>query len=192
MLVIGNGESRYGIDISQYEGIKIGCNAIHRDYHVDHLICVDRRMVIDAIKSGANKKSIIYTRQDWVDGFKEHERIRTVPNLPYEGKDRWDEPFQWGSGPYALLLAAKLAKDIKMIGFDLHSKNAFVNNIYKGTEGYDPSHKNAVDPRYWVHQIGMVFNLFPSRKFTIHQPKDWKLPSSWFYPNVSVDTFNRI
>ena len=45
MYVFGNGESRTSVNISNLEGIKVGCNAIYRDYTMDHLICVDRRMV---------------------------------------------------------------------------------------------------------------------------------------------------
>ena len=46
MWVLGNGESRQQVNVKNLKGIKIGCNAIIRDYKVDHLICVDRRMVV--------------------------------------------------------------------------------------------------------------------------------------------------
>ena len=49
MLVIGNGESRKDIDISAFNETKVGCNAIIRDFFVDHLVCVDRRMVKEAL-----------------------------------------------------------------------------------------------------------------------------------------------
>ena len=49
MLVIGNGESRLKTNLNKIEDIKIGCNAICRDMPVDHLVCVDRRMVLEAI-----------------------------------------------------------------------------------------------------------------------------------------------
>lgn len=192
MLVIGNGESRKGIDIDAIQDTKIGCNAIHRDYHVDHLICVDRRMVKESIEQGANEHALVYTREDWIGNYKQHKRIRTVPDLPYVGSDRWDEPFQWGSGPYAILLGAKLSPDVKLLGFDLHSQTKKVNNVYKDTSGYDASTKHAVDPRYWIHQIGKVFELYRKRKFTIYQTKDWKLPKTWNYPNVSLDTLDNL
>ena len=37
MLVIGNGESRLQVDLDKIDICKIGCNAIRRDYEVDHL-----------------------------------------------------------------------------------------------------------------------------------------------------------
>jgi len=182
MIVIGNGQSRLPIDISKLTEMKIGCNAIIRDYFVEHLVCVDRRMVQEALD--LKTQTVIYTRKDWFNTFSFP--IMPLPNLPYKGDNRPDEPMQWGSGPYAVLLGCLLSNDIKMIGFDLHSKTKTVNNIYKGTTGYDAENKHAVDPRYWIHQIGMVFKCFPNHKFTIYND-DWILPESWNYTNVSLD-----
>lgn len=194
MLVIGNGESRQGININKLQGPTVGCNAIMRDCNVDYLVCVDRRMVQEAINRSVNEISLVYTRKDWFDRFKEHKRIRMVPDLPYVGSERWDEPFQWGSGPYAVLIAAKYAKEgyVNLLGFDLHSKTETVNNIYKDTPNYDASNKRAVDPRYWIHQIGMVFQCHPRVNFKIYQEPGWQLPQAWNYTNVSVDKISNI
>ena len=194
MLVIGNGESRKNIDIKKLSGPKVGCNAIYRDCYMDYLVCVDRRMMQEALNAGANVQgSLLYTRPDWLQQFKTL-RVREVPELPYVGSDRWDEPFQWGSGPYAVLIAAKYAKEkyVNLLGFDLHSKTKNVNNIYKSTPNYDDAGKRAVDPRYWIHQIGMVFECFPRINFRIYQDLDWKLPQAWKYPNVTVDNISNI
>lgn len=185
--IIGNGESRLGVDISQCQGVIVGCNAIHRDFAVDHLVCVDRRMVKDAQSNNFSGK--IYTRKDWVGQF---DGVEIVPDLPYHGSQRWDEPFQWGSGPYAVLLGCLLSEDIHMLGFDLHSKTKTVNNIYKGTNGYDAENKHAVDPRYWIHQIGKLIHIFPYKHFTIYNDNDWTLPESWKMPNVSVDNTSNL
>lgn len=192
MYVFGNGESRTSIDIDKLHGPKVGCNAIMRDYLVDYLVCVDRRMMQEAINRKYN--SLVYTRSNWIDAYKNNQRIRVVPKLPYEGTERWDEPFQWGSGPYAVLLAAKYAKEryVNLIGFDLHSNNKKVNNMYKDTPNYDNADKRAVDPSYWIHQIGMVFNCYPKIKFTVYQEDNWELPQAWNYPNVTVDTISNL
>ena len=192
MLVIGNGESRKDIDLDKHIDTKIGCNAIHRDYRVDHLICVDRRMVQQAVDANVNETSIVYTRTDWIDAYRSNQKIRTVPKLLEEGNERWDEPFQWGSGPYAVLLGAKMNEEVSLIGFDLYSTTNNVNNVYKDTNGYDASTKRAVDPRYWIHQIGKVFEIYRRRTFTIYQQQDWELPKVWNYPNVSVDNISNI
>ena len=194
MYVFGNGESRTSVDIDKLDGIKIGCNAIYRDYAVDHLVCVDRRMVNEAIDNGANDYALVYTREDWLSQYKQFKRIRAVPILPYNGTERWDEPFQWGSGPYAVLLAAKLCKGstVRLIGFDLYSPTATVNNVYKSTSNYDSADKRAVDPRYWIHQIGKIFEIYPRRTFTIYQELGWELPKAWNHPNVSVDKISSL
>ena len=194
MLVIGNGESRSSINLNLLDDTKVGCNAIYRDCNVNYLVCVDRRMMKEVIQAGVNlNDTLIYTRPDWYPQFNTL-RVREVPALPYTGTERWDEPFQWGSGPYAVLLAAKYAKEkyVNLIGFDLHSKTKTVNNIYKGTPNYDDADKGAVDPRYWVHQIGMVFNCYPKIQFTVYQEPDWQLPKAWNYSNVMVDNISSL
>tara|TARA_B110000037_G_C16964487_1_gene442374 strand:- start:47 stop:625 length:579 start_codon:yes stop_codon:yes gene_type:complete len=192
MLVIGNGESRISIDINKLQGPKIGCNAILRDFKVDHLVCVDRPMLQEALNSTYHKNSSVYTRRrNWVQ-FRLEKNIRMVPSLPYQGSERPDDPIHWGSGPYAVLLAALLATDdIRMIGFDLHSQNDTVNNIYKDTKNYIAASKRPVDPRYWIHQIGKVFKHYPTKKFTIYQD-NFELPSAWNHSNVSLDNISNL
>jgi hypothetical protein len=194
MLVIGNGESRQGIDIDKFTSIKVGCNALMRDFKVEHLICCDRRMVEESIKRGYNNSSYIYTRQDWITYFHKHMHIRQVPDLPYKGDQRPDDPFHWGSGPYAVLLGAKLSKGstVEMLGFDLYSSDKKVNNIYKNTQNYSKTESRAVDPRYWIYQIAKVFESFPKVKFKIWIENDWDFPKAWNQPNVMVDTISNI
>lgn len=192
MLVIGNGESRLQVDVKSFKDTKIGCNAVHRDFPVDHLICVDRRMVQEALEKEVHVSSKVYTRTDWGYDFSTIDNLTSVPALPYEGNERWDEPFQWGSGPYAVLLGAMLDTQVKLLGFDLYGRGSCVNNVYKGTQGYDPEDKNAVDPRYWIYQISKVFECFPEVDFTIYQPQGWQMPESWIKPNVSLDNISNI
>lgn len=190
MWVIGNGESRTGIDISSLDGTTIGCNAIMRDYTVDHLVCVDRRMVNEAIERQVNYNgTYVYTRQNWFNNIPQTKKLRIVPDLPYAGSERADDPFHWGSGPYAVLLAAKKSKNdfVRLLGFDLYSKNDKVNNVYKDTPHYDVSDKRPVDPRYWVHQIGKVFECYKKVKFVVYAEDDWILPKNWKKPNVYLD-----
>lgn len=174
MLVIGNGESRKEIDISVSGMLKVGCNAIFRDLYVNHLICCDKRMVLEAQKE--RNYGAIYTRPDWIDQFK---LCGLVPKLPYHGRTRLDDPWHWGSGPYALLLGAGISTnwsaeaEIHMVGFDLVSDSKTVNNIYKGTENYNDADSDPVDPSYWLYQMDKVFEHFPNIKFTNYNNKPW-------------------
>jgi len=183
-LVIGNGESRKPVKLNLLKNnfTLFGCNAICRDYDVDHLVCVDRRMVKEAL---AYKIENIYTRQDWKKHFPGPD-VQVVPDLPYKGDNRWDQPFHWGSGPYALLLSATMnPTECHLIGFDLQSTTSTVNNIYKGTENYVDKNHRPVDPRYWLKQNAKVFELFPDIQFTIYNREDWELPTEWKFKNVT-------
>jgi len=188
--VIGNGESRTNVNINKLKGYKIGCNAIARDCEVDALICVDRRMVQEALERNFPNK--ILTRQEWIGRFKRYPNVELVPQLPYKGTERPDEPFQWGSGPYAVLEGTQYSSTIRMIGFDLYSTNGYINNLYKDTENYDKSTKNSIDPRYWIHQIAKVFECYPRKKFIIYQDQDWRMPDAWKFSNVSLDKISKI
>jgi hypothetical protein len=188
MLIIGNGESRKGIKLDNIPGEKIGCNAIFREAKVRHIVCCDRRMVTEAVKKFVNLKSGIWTRTDWKDEFGEKHNINAVPGLWYSTDQKKDQPFHWGSGPYAVYIGCILAKQnetIDMLGFDLHSKSNTVNNIYKGTPNYDSVDSRAVDPSFWIHQISKLFEHYPNRQFRIFNNNDWEMPESWKKNNVS-------
>ena len=193
MLVIGNGESRHGIDLESLEYTKIGCNAILRDTKVDHLVCVDKPMLREAVDAQYHHTAKVYTRKNLFEHYRLEKNIRIVPDLSYAGSERPDDPIHWGSGPYAVLLAAKLTTDdIHLLGFDLYGVDNKVNNIYKDTANYALAHKSAVDPRYWIYQIGKVFECFPNTQFVIHQDKNWQLPKSWKQPNIMVDCIDNL
>ncbi len=192
MFVFGNGESRKNIDISNIKIPKIGCNALHRDFRVDHLVCVDRRMVNEAIRANYNKRCKIYTRRDWWPSYRLNMNVHQVPQLPYSGNTKPDDPFHWGSGPYAILLAATLSDKIKIAGFDLYSKDKKINNLYKDTENYETADKKAVDPRFWIYQISKVFEYFPNKQFTVYTEDSWNQPDSWKKDNVMLDNISNI
>lgn len=190
-LVIGNGESRKSLNLENYKPkyTLIGCNAVHRDTVVDHLVCCDRRMAAESTDNPQTKNTQIYVRTDWFHFFrkiKKNKNIRTVPDLPYTGNIKIDDPINWGSGGYAVLLAATLDfKEIELIGFDLYPAGNSVNNIYKGTPNYSKEGSQAVDPSYWVYQIAKVFQHYPDIKFTIRNRQSWIMPVEWQKNNVS-------
>ena len=189
VLVVGNGESRKAFNIKtlKTQFTVIGCNAIHRDHTIDHLICCDNKMVKEALSNPENEKVQIYTRLKWCNTFG-YSSVEPLPEIPYEGDQRPDQPQHWGSGSYAVLLAAHLKfKEITLIGFDLYDKDGFFNNVYKDTENYQGSMTRPVDPSYWIYQIGKVFENYPNAKFKIINDSDWKIPPEWLSPNVSFE-----
>lgn len=173
LIVAGNGLSRKHLDLSSFT--IIGCNAICRDVDVDYLVACDKRMVKEALARCINP---IYTRHRWALAF-DNKSIHTLPDLPYKGTKRPDEPMNWGSGPYAILLGCQLSDNIHIAGFDLYS-----GNLYKATSNYT---NKDVDPSYWIYQIAKIFESYPNKTFTILNTDEWILPKEWDQPNVMVD-----
>lgn len=195
-VVFGNGESRQSINPASLKSkyTLIGCNAIHRDAVMDHLVCCDRRMVEEVVISPNTEYTLIYVREDWFKYYRKtrkDKRTHLVPALPYTGEEKRDQPLHWGSGGYAVLLAASLGyKNINLLGFDLYPKNDKVNNLYKGTQNYSKADARAVDHSYWVYQISKVFDHFPDSTFNIVNETNWPLPKAWNKKNVTFTTLD--
>lgn len=183
--VIGNGESRLNFNLNKITDHKIGCNAVCRDYECNEYVAVDRRVVTE-ISQITTKP--IYTRGAWIEYYRSYPNLRIVPNVPFLGPKRADEPFQWTSGPYAILIAAlRRPKTIYLLGFDLWGTNNKVNNVYKGTPNYNDVNYRAVDPSYWIHQMGRLFEYFSHIKFVQLQPEDWQCPPGWLeFKNLTI------
>jgi hypothetical protein len=195
LLLLGNGESRAGIDLNKINMYKIGCNAIYRDYHVDSLVCVDRRMVIEACEAGYTGN--VYTRTNWQSYFvNKYPNVQPVPDLPYQGTQRQDEPIHWGSGNFAQLIACQTHhKVIYVLGFDLYGvgdKNLLHNNVYKGTENYNKVNHRAVDPRYWVIHFAKLCEIYKYKKFVIVAPEGWKRPKEWRLHNIEQISIDNV
>ena len=161
--VIGNGESRRGFDITPLKGITtmVGCNAIFRDHNLGYVVCADRHMCQEAVNT-VGKNTTIYTRENWYKQFAYWPNVKKVPDLPYAGDKRQDEPFHWGTGQYAGLVGMSFKpKAIFLIGMDLwglpeKKGEEGVNNLYKGRKGYTYI-KRPVDPKYWIYQYNKLF-----------------------------------
>lgn len=195
-LVLGNGESRqkYNWQSLSYDDL-IACNAAHRDYIVDHLVCCDRRMVQEATQNPQNTNTFIYVRSSNYHHFRKinkNKNIKILPDIPFVGEFKRDQPDHWGSGPYAVLLGSKLNDTILMVGFDLYGNNNKINNVYKGTPNYNKEESQAVDHSYWVHQIAQVFRYNNDKQFTIVNEKKWIMPNEWLLSNVTFKNFEDI
>jgi hypothetical protein len=189
-VVVGNGESRKSVNLDNFKSTHtlIGCNALHRDIVVDHLVCCDRRMVDEAINNPNIADTLIYVRDSWYHYFRKilkNKKIQHLPPIPLQGELKRDNPDHWGSGCYAILLAAHLGfAEINLIGFDLYPIRDRVNNIYKGTQNYAKDEAQAVDYSYWVYHTALIFAHYPTIKFIIHNHAGWVMPNEWQKNNV--------
>jgi hypothetical protein len=191
--IIGNGKSRLGFDITPMKKFStvIGCNAQFRDYNFDYFVCADKHMCQEAVNT-VGKNTNIYTRDRWHKEFAMWPNVKKLPDLPYNGDKRQDEPFHWGTGPYAGVLAGTFRpKAIFMIGFDLWQLPGQKedNNIYRNSKGYEYI-KRPVDPSYWIHQFAKLFKHIDSRWIVVNRP-DWKMPDEWSKnKNVFQETYD--
>ena len=191
--IIGNGKSRLGFDITPMKKFStvIGCNAQFRDYNFDYFVCADKHMCQEAVNT-VGKNTNIYTRERWHKEFAMWPNVKKLPDLPYSGDKRQDEPFHWGTGPYAGVLASTFKpKAIFMIGFDLWQLPGQKedNNIYRNSKGYEYI-KRPVDPSYWIHQFAKLFEHIDSRWIVVNRP-DWKMPDEWSKnKNVFQETYD--
>lgn len=188
-IVLGNGETRAGFALSLLnDHTTYGCNAIHRSYNPTVLSAPDRRMceeIVDLIKP-------VYTRPDWHNSFKDYPFVKYFPDLPYKGDKKQDQPFHWGSGPYAAYLACLSdATEMHFLGFDLFSPNGFHNNIYKGSIHYEDETYRAVDPSFWIHQLQQLFEVYDEKTFTFVYPDGWPHPQSWTHSNVKYINYDK-
>ena len=192
--IIGNGESRRGFDISPLKSFStvIGCNAIYRDFITEYLVCADKHMCQQAVNA-VGKGTTILTRQDWASQFANWPNVKEFPNLPYSGDKRQDEPFHWGTGPYAGVLGLTFKpKAIFMIGFDLHPlEKDKINNMYTGSDGYKYI-KRPVDPSYWIHQFHKLMGYSdPDTRWIVVNHDRWEMPEEWKkHGNVFQETYD--
>lgn len=214
-LVVGNGESRQGINLNQFTNnfTIIGCNALHRDMQPDYLVCCDKRMIDEAVINLKHSHTKILVRPEWFSFYRKtnkNKKILQLPNIPYPILSKQDEERNWGSGTYAALVASQTeASKIYLIGFDLYSnkkpdigiKNGgywynyikeTVNNLYRDTANYAVSDSPPVDPSYWIYQISKVFSNNQNKQFIIINNEQWQMPKEWQQNNVhfiSLNTF---
>ena len=141
--VIGNGESRKTFDLHSIDTHIIGCNAIHREFICDQIVAVDRRMVTEIVANPDYINVPVYTRPNWIGDFTQFPNVRLLPELPYKGPERRDEPWHWNTGPFAIVIACYMnPKTINLLGFDLYS----VNNTIKNYESdMDSSYERIYD-----------------------------------------------
>jgi len=149
--VLGNGESRQGLDLNKLKAIGnvYGCNALYREFVPDLLVAVDREITLEIIESGYSKHNLFYTRRA-------SQNAKQLPKKYYG----------FSSGPAAIGLAASNgASQIFLLGFDFSGGKQSFNNLYAGSSCYK---KIGATPTYsgnWKKQITSIVGEFPHTEF---------------------------
>ena len=175
--VLGNGESRKGIDIDDLKekGTVFACNGVYRTHRPHYLISVDPKMVLEIAETDYMLHNKVYS--NFNAQYNKHQKIMDHCN--------WFKPsLGWSSGPTALRMACDHGfKEIYILGFDYqgHSENNKrqrfkFNNVFKDTRNYKKSNDEATFYGNWMNQTKRCLQDFKDVKFHRVIPKGWFQP----------------
>lgn len=197
--VIGNGESRKDFDLRKLNnfGPTYGCNALHRDYIVQNLVCSSISHLNEAIEFGMPIRSYVFTTNKLLTVSKDP-NLKLLPEIPYTITHKNDQPENWNSGSYALLLGATQNKIVTILGFDFrgYGDRSFTkpfgdtNNIYKNTSNYPKANQKQRDMSYDVQQIGHIIEHFKDVKFIFIN--DWVPDTLLTHENSFKDNYENL
>ena len=175
--VLGNGESRKGIDIDDLKkhGTVFACNGVYRTDKPDFLIAVDPKMVLEIAESDYLLQNKVYSNFN----------AQYNKNPKILDHVQWFKPsLGWSSGPTALRMACDHGfKEIYILGFDYQGlseggkNNRFkVNNLFKDSRNYKKGNEQATFFGNWMNQTKKCLQDYPEVKFHRVIPKDWFQP----------------
>ena len=175
--VLGNGESRKGIEISDLmeRGTVFACNGVYRTHQPHFLVAVDPKMILEICETD----------------YPVHNKVWSNFNAQYNKNQKildhvnWFQPsLGWSSGPTALKMACDHGfKEIYILGFDYqghtegNKANRFrFNNIFKDTRNYKKSNDEATFYGNWMNQTKRCLQDYKGTKF------NRVIPAGWFQP----------
>jgi hypothetical protein len=175
--VLGNGESRKGIEINDLMeiGTVFACNAVYRTHRPHFLVAVDPKMILEIAETD----------------YMVHNKVWSNFNAQYNKNQKildhcnWFKPsLGWSSGPTALRMACDHGfKDIYILGFDYqgHKENSKnnrykLNNIFGDTRNYKKRSDEATFYGNWMNQTKRCLQDFKDVQF--HRV----IPDGWFAP----------
>jgi len=188
--VLGNGQSRKGIDINDLKtkGTVFACNAVYRTHQPHWLVAVDPKMMLEIAETYYVVHNKVYSNYN--NQYTKHQKLLDHVT--------WSKPsLGWSSGPTALRLACEKGfKDIYILGFDYQglaesqNKNRFrLNNIFGDTRNYKKHSDEATFYGNWMNQTKRCLQDFADVKFHRVIPKGWFKPKDLeFKDNIDHPT----
>ena len=175
--VLGNGESRKGIDINDLKekGTVFACNGVYRTHQPHFLVAVDPKMILEIAET-----DYMLQNKVWSNFNAQYNK-----NPKIMDHVQWFKPsLGWSSGPTALRMACDHGfKEIYILGFDYQGlsegekNNRFkVNNLFKDTRNYKKGNEQATFFGNWMNQTKKCLQDFKDVQF--HRV----IPTGWFQP----------
>jgi len=192
--VLGNGESRRGIDIDELKqkGTVFACNGVYRTHRPDWLVAVDPKMMLEIAETDYVVHNKVYSNYN--NQYNKHQNLLDHVT--------WSKPsLGWSSGPTALKLACdKGHKEIYILGFDYQghqvspAKSRYqFNNVFKDTRNYKKSNDEATFYGNWMNQTKRCLTDYKDVKFHRVIPKNWFKPKDidWYdnLDHINIDEF---
>ena len=155
--IIGNGESRKGIDVNRLKGLKVGCNGIYLYNSVDYICAMDKFWrdkiikeshipLISRLHNNSFQTTLELYNGKWVN-----------TNCAYRG---------YCSGISALDYMSDLYKEtFYLIGFDFDYKGETVNHMYKGTPNHPKANRPAQNENIFLKQFLETVQRYPKNKY---------------------------
>ena len=172
--VLGNGESRRGIEINDLKekGTVFACNAVYRTHRPDFLVAVDPKMIFEIAETDYPVHNKVWS--NFNAQYNKHPKILNHVN--------WFKPsLGWSSGPTALRMACEHGfKEIYILGFDYQGLNQgkrfTLNNIFGDTRNYKKRNDEATFYGNWMNQTKRCLQDFKDVQFHRVIPKGWFKP----------------
>ena len=172
--VLGNGESRKGIDINDLKekGTVFACNAVYRTHRPHFLVAVDPKMLLEIAETDYPVHNKVWS--NFNAQYNKHPKILNHVN--------WFKPsLGWSSGPTALRMACEQGfKEIYILGFDYQGHNDGkrfkLNNIFGDSRNYKKRNDEATFYGNWMNQTKRCLQDFKDVQF--HRV----IPDGWFRP----------
>jgi len=172
--VLGNGESRKGIDINDLKerGTVFACNAVYRTHRPHYLVAVDPKMMLEIAET-----DYMVHNKVWSNFNAQYNKIPMIMDHA-----NWFKPsLGWSSGPTALRMACDHGhKDIYILGFDYQGhkedskSNRFkLNNMFGDSRNYKKRSDEATFYGNWMNQTKRCLQDYPEVKFHRVIPERW-------------------
>jgi|TARA_A100001011_G_C14133677_1_gene766556 hypothetical protein len=175
--VLGNGESRRGIEINDLmeKGTVYACNAVFRTHQPHWIVAVDPKMMLEIAETDYVVNNKVYSNYN--GQYQKHQKLLDHVT--------WSKPsLGWSSGPTALRLACDHGfKEIYILGFDYQGlreeskNNVFrLNNMFGDTRNYKKKNESATFYGNWMNQTKRCLQDYTDVKFHRVITKDWFKP----------------
>ena len=175
--VLGNGESRKGIEINDLKekGTVFACNGVYRTHQPHYLVAVDPKMILEIAETDYPIHNKVWS--NFNNQYNKNQKILDHFN--------WFQPsLGWSSGPTALKFACdKGFKEIYILGFDYQAhaegnkNNRFrFNNVFKDTRNYKKSNDEATFYGNWMNQTKRCIQDYKDVQFHRIVPQGWFTP----------------